>query len=127
MAIPDRVGERLDALLLGPLADLCDGRELVVVPTGALHAVPWAALPSCAGRPVSVAPSAALCMRAATDGPGAARCSWPGPACRTPRARSPRWRPGRAAHGVRHGTVAARAAPRRAVGLRVRAPRRAAR
>ncbi len=55
----------LDALLLAPLAGLIGDRELVLVPTGELHAVPWAALPSCAGRAVSVAPSAALWLRAA--------------------------------------------------------------
>lgn len=56
----------LDELLLGPLRSEIGDGPLVVVPTGQLHAVPWAALPSCAGRPVSVAPSAALWYRAAT-------------------------------------------------------------
>lgn len=37
----------------------------MLVPTGPLHALPWAALPSCLGRPVSVAPSATLWHRAA--------------------------------------------------------------
>jgi CHAT domain-containing protein len=55
----------LDALLLAPLGALLGIRELVLVPTGELHAVPWAALPSCAARAVSVAPSAALWLRAA--------------------------------------------------------------
>jgi tetratricopeptide (TPR) repeat protein len=55
----------LDAQLLAPLAGLLGDRELVLVPTGELHAVPWAALPSCTGRAVSVAPSAALWLRAA--------------------------------------------------------------
>ncbi|MGY1603702.1 CHAT domain-containing protein [Geodermatophilus sp. SYSU D00815] len=50
---------RLDGLLLGGLAELGD-RPLVVVPTGALQCLPWAVLPSCAGRPVAVAPSATL-------------------------------------------------------------------
>jgi tetratricopeptide (TPR) repeat protein len=58
--------QRLDSLLLGPVRAEVDDRELVVVPTGALHALPWAALPSCASRSVSVAPSAALWHRAAT-------------------------------------------------------------
>jgi CHAT domain-containing protein/tetratricopeptide (TPR) repeat protein len=58
--------QRLDALLVHPLrADVGD-RDVVVVPTGSLHALPWAVLPSCVGRPVSVAPSAALWHRAAT-------------------------------------------------------------
>jgi tetratricopeptide (TPR) repeat protein len=54
---------RLDALLLGPVARRLEGRPLVVVPTGELHALPWAALPSLAGREVTVAPSAALWLR----------------------------------------------------------------
>lgn len=54
----------LDALLLGPVASLLEDRELVLVPTAALHALPWALLPSCAGRPVTVVPSAALWLRA---------------------------------------------------------------
>lgn len=57
---------RLDEMLLGPVrADVGD-RPLVLVPTGALHAVPWGALPTCVGRPVSVAPSALLWCRAAS-------------------------------------------------------------
>ena len=51
---------RLDKQLLSPLRELLAERSLVVVPTGALHALPWALLPSCANRPVTVAPSAGL-------------------------------------------------------------------
>jgi tetratricopeptide (TPR) repeat protein len=54
----------LDRLLLGPLADLIADRELVLAPGGALHALPWAMLPSCRGRPVSVSPSSWLWWRA---------------------------------------------------------------
>jgi tetratricopeptide (TPR) repeat protein len=50
---------RLDSLLLRPYPELA-GRELVLVPTGPLHSLPWSVLPSCAGRPVTVAPSATL-------------------------------------------------------------------
>lgn len=57
---------RLDAALLAPLLADIGERPLVIVPTGVLHAMPWAALPSCRGRPVSVVPSAALWQRAAT-------------------------------------------------------------
>ncbi|ANZ40698.1 hypothetical protein BBK82_36585 [Lentzea guizhouensis] len=61
-AIEERLGqaaERLDRLVpTGPA-------PLVVVPTGALHALPWPALPSCRNRAVTVAPSAALWLRAA--------------------------------------------------------------
>lgn len=58
-ALLDAAAARLDALLLGPLAEIGD-RPLVVVPTGPLHSLPWSLLPSCAGRPVTVAPSATL-------------------------------------------------------------------
>ncbi|MBB5953609.1 tetratricopeptide (TPR) repeat protein [Saccharothrix tamanrassetensis] len=58
---------RLDRLLLAP-TDVGD-RPLVVVPTGVLHSLPWSILPSCAGRPVAVSPSAALWHEAATRPP----------------------------------------------------------
>ncbi len=61
----EHAAARLDKLLLAPLGDLVADRELVLVPTGELHALAWAALPSCAARPLSVAPSAALWLRAA--------------------------------------------------------------
>jgi CHAT domain-containing protein len=51
---------RLDRQLLGPVAGQIGDRPLVVVPTGALQSLPWSILPSCAGRPVTVTPSAAL-------------------------------------------------------------------
>lgn len=54
------VASRLDGLLLRPLAEAAGGRPLVVVPTGPLQALPWSILPSCYGRPVTVAPSATL-------------------------------------------------------------------
>jgi CHAT domain-containing protein len=59
--------ERLDELVLAPLARTTGDRSLVVVPTGPLHALPWATLPSCRGRSVAVAPSAALWLRATTS------------------------------------------------------------
>jgi CHAT domain-containing protein len=59
------VAERLDALLLEPLK--LEDRPLVLVPTGALHALPWSMLPSLAERPVAVAPSLRLWFRAATE------------------------------------------------------------
>ena len=59
----------LDSLLLEPLEHDLGRRELVIVPTGALHALPWAALPSCAGRPVSVTPAAAFWYRATVRPP----------------------------------------------------------
>jgi CHAT domain-containing protein len=50
----------LDDMLLRPLAAKLADRPLVLVPTGPLQALPWSVLPSCAGRPVTVSPSAAL-------------------------------------------------------------------
>ncbi|HYT25191.1 MAG TPA: CHAT domain-containing protein, partial [Actinomycetota bacterium] len=51
---------RLDAMLLRPLADRIGERPLLVVPTGPLQSLPWSILPSLAGRPLSVSPSAGL-------------------------------------------------------------------
>lgn len=54
-ASAERLGERL----LAPLTDRLDGRGVVIVPTGSLHALPWAMLPQLQGRPAVIAPSAA--------------------------------------------------------------------
>jgi hypothetical protein len=51
---------RLDGMLLAPLAAEVGDRPLLLVPTGPLQSLPWSVLPSCAGRPVTVSPSAAL-------------------------------------------------------------------
>lgn len=59
---------RLDARLFGPLGLAGSAHGLVVVPTGAMHALPWHALPSCADRPVTVVPSADLWMRGVAEG-----------------------------------------------------------
>lgn len=48
----------LDDLLWRPLADAAGDGPLVLVPAGALVAVPWSALPGLRGRPVTVARSA---------------------------------------------------------------------
>ncbi|MFT7841824.1 CHAT domain-containing protein [Saccharothrix sp. BKS2] len=56
--------DRLDAQLVRPLAELIGGRELVVVPTGALYAVPWGVLPTLHARPAVVAPSATAWLAA---------------------------------------------------------------
>jgi hypothetical protein len=55
-----RSAQTLDELLIGPLASRLGDRELVIAPTGALHALPWALLPSLRGRPLTIAPSAAI-------------------------------------------------------------------
>jgi len=64
---------RLDAMLFGPFTRQLDGRALVVIPTGPLQSLPWSVLRSCAGRPLTVAPSAALwyaAQRRETQAPG---------------------------------------------------------
>jgi hypothetical protein len=58
---------QLDRALLAPLSPLLAGRSLVVVPPGSLHSLPWPMLPSCVGRPVTVAPSAATWLAARPD------------------------------------------------------------
>ncbi|GGU80102.1 CHAT domain-containing protein [Lentzea flava] len=57
--------DHLDELLIKPLTRLTGERELVVVPTGPLYAVPWGVLPSLHGRPVATAPSATAWLAAA--------------------------------------------------------------
>jgi hypothetical protein len=64
-AVADEVAARLDAALLSPLRAELGDRDLVVVPPGALHTVPWAMLPTVRGRAVTVAPSLELWRRAA--------------------------------------------------------------
>jgi hypothetical protein len=62
------VAETVEQQLLGDLrAELEPDRPLVVVPTGRLHALPWAALSCCRGRSVTVAPSLRCWLRAADD------------------------------------------------------------
>ncbi|WP_438816921.1 CHAT domain-containing protein [Umezawaea beigongshangensis] len=66
----------LDEALFGQLrADTAD-RELVVLPDGPLHGLPWSALPSCRGRAVSAAPSAARWLRAAQSPPSGTGHAW---------------------------------------------------
>jgi len=60
---------QLDEQLLAPLGSHVGDRPLVLVPTGPLQCIPWALLPSCRGRPVTVAPSATLWHRAAKAAP----------------------------------------------------------
>jgi len=71
----DHAAARLDELLVHPLATALDDRPLVLVPTGALHAMPWSIVPSLTGRPLVVAPSAAAWAEAEVR------------ACRAPRDR----------------------------------------
>ncbi|MGW6448851.1 CHAT domain-containing protein [Lentzea sp. NPDC055074] len=60
-----RQADVLDAMLIKPLVHLIGERELVVVPTGTLYAVPWGVIPSLHGRPVVTAPSATAWLAAA--------------------------------------------------------------
>jgi CHAT domain-containing protein len=62
----------LDEVLISGLGRRIGERPLVIVPAGPLHAVPWAVLPSCRGRAVSVAPSVRCWLRAARVGGAAA-------------------------------------------------------
>ncbi|HEY2265402.1 MAG TPA: CHAT domain-containing protein [Streptosporangiaceae bacterium] len=64
LAVLAETGRRLDALLLGTARDHVGDGPVIVVPPGRLNAVPWALLPSLAGREVSVAPSARSWLRA---------------------------------------------------------------
>lgn len=54
-------------------------RELVVVPAKGMSGLVWAALPSCVGRAVSVAPSAEGWLRARCHNPGVGTVSVAGP------------------------------------------------
>jgi len=68
MALVRDAAHRLDRLILRPLAETAD-RPLVLLPTGPLQWLPWALLPSCAGRAVAIAPSAMLWARAVAQEP----------------------------------------------------------
>jgi CHAT domain-containing protein/tetratricopeptide (TPR) repeat protein len=57
------IGARLQTALLGPAAEQVQDRPVVIVPTGRLHAVPWALMPQLRDLPVTVAPSAATWLR----------------------------------------------------------------
>jgi len=59
-ALLERSCRRLAKLVFEPLARDIDGRDLIVVPTGALHALAWALLPGLRGRTLTVSPSASL-------------------------------------------------------------------
>ena len=60
---------RLDDIVLRPVAAEIGDRPLVLIPTGLLQSLPWSILPSCAGRPVTVSPSASLWYAAARRPP----------------------------------------------------------
>ncbi|GAA3794980.1 hypothetical protein GCM10022226_12860 [Sphaerisporangium flaviroseum] len=62
--------ERLAERLLGPLAGDIADRPAVIVPSGALHTLPWPVLPPFRGRPLCVASSAGTWLAAASRLPG---------------------------------------------------------
>jgi CHAT domain-containing protein len=62
-ASAETAATRLDRLVLHPLSRLLADHRLVIVPSETLQSVPWSALPSCRGRPVTVSPSAVLWLR----------------------------------------------------------------
>ncbi|RMI46419.1 CHAT domain-containing protein [Actinomadura harenae] len=59
-----KAARKLDEQLIAPLE--VDAPELVVAPTGNLHALPWHILPSLRGRSCTVVPSATAWLRART-------------------------------------------------------------
>ena len=65
-----KLGGKLDKTLLGEAGGHLGDGNLVIVPPGKLHAVPWGLLPRLRSRPVSVAPSAASWLRARAAGSG---------------------------------------------------------
>lgn len=62
-----RSADVVDSRLVVPLLPYVGDRELVIVPTGPLYAVPWGTLPSLRGRPVVVAPSATAWLTAVSS------------------------------------------------------------
>jgi CHAT domain-containing protein/tetratricopeptide (TPR) repeat protein len=58
----------IDQQIVQPLGQLIGDRDLVIVPTGALYAVPWGVLPSLLSRPTVVAPSATAWLAAEQAG-----------------------------------------------------------
>jgi tetratricopeptide (TPR) repeat protein len=73
LAILKAAGPQLQDALLGPAADDLGDRPVVVVPPGKLHTIPWALLPTLGDRVFSVAPSAAVWLRARAAPPPARR------------------------------------------------------
>ncbi|MBP2319872.1 tetratricopeptide (TPR) repeat protein [Kibdelosporangium banguiense] len=65
------IRRQLDALtagLLEPVRPMLADNDVVIVPTGALSAVPWGLLPDMTGRPVTVSPSASTWLTGSDTG-----------------------------------------------------------
>ena len=69
---PGDLGTRLQKTLLGAAVDLLPDGPVTLVPTGRLHAAPWALLPTLADRAFDVVPSAGQWLRAREVRPPAA-------------------------------------------------------
>jgi CHAT domain-containing protein/Flp pilus assembly protein TadD len=73
--------DRLGRMVLGPVAGRIDGKRLLIVPDGALHYVPFAALPEpdgsgdplVAAHEIVAAPSASVVLLLRRDNPGSGR------------------------------------------------------
>jgi CHAT domain-containing protein len=63
------IATHVDDVLFAPLRHLLVDRELVVIPAEGLRGLPWAALATCTGRPISIAPSVSTWLRAVTAPP----------------------------------------------------------
>ncbi len=68
IAVVDHAVEVFERRLLAPIGRSVGDRPLLVAPAGWLQGLPWSLLPSCRGRPVTVAPSVTL-WRTARDRP----------------------------------------------------------
>ncbi len=69
----EQVGARLERVLLGSSTSALGPETVVIVPTGRLHAIPWAMLPSLRDRDFTVAPSASTYVRARDTVPASER------------------------------------------------------
>ncbi|MEV7965600.1 CHAT domain-containing protein [Sphaerisporangium sp. NPDC088356] len=72
-----REAERLAVRLLGPLAGDIGDRPAIIVPTGALHTLPWPVLPPFRGRALCVASSANAWLTAPLSHPDPSRAATP--------------------------------------------------
>jgi tetratricopeptide (TPR) repeat protein len=64
LAVLAATAPKLQEALLGPAVRYLGDGEVIIVPPGRLHAIPWALLPALGDRVVSVAPSARAWLRA---------------------------------------------------------------
>jgi hypothetical protein len=72
-ALLERACLRLGEQLVRPLERYIGDLDLIVVPTGELHALPWALLPALRGRATTVSPSASLWLSLQARRPRARR------------------------------------------------------